>query len=283
MQTLSEIRALLYERGLHPKHRLGQNFLHDKNILAKLIDAADLQPGELVLEIGPGTGTLTEALLDAGARILACEIDADIASIIEDRLSGRVQLICGDCLDSHRRLSCEIVSALGDQPFKLVANLPFQIASPLLCTILIHHRSCIGQYVTIQKEVADRLLAEPSTKEYGPLTIIVGALADVKRICTVKPSCFWPQPKVAITMVSIFPSPPGRRVRGEGSSALDTTEQRQDFARFVTQLFTKRRKQLGSILGRDCEWPAGVTADLRPEALPVERMVTLWQRFGTML
>ncbi len=283
MQTLSEIRALLYERGLHPKHRLGQNFLHDKNILAKLVDAADLQPGELVLEIGPGTGTLTEALLDAGAKILACEIDSDLASIIEDRLSGRVQLICGDCLDSHRRLSCEIVSALGDQPFKLVANLPFQIASPLLCTMLIHHPTCIGQIVTIQKEVADRLLAEPSTKEYGPLTIIVGALADVKRICTVKPSCFWPQPKVAITMVSIFPSPFGRRVRGEGSSALDTTEQRQDFARFVTQLFTKRRKQLGSILGRDCEWPTGVTADLRPEALRVERIVTLWQRFGTML
>ena len=283
MQTLSEIRALLYERGLHPKHRLGQNFLHDKNILAKLIDAADVQPGELVLEIGPGTGTLTEALLDAGAKILACEIDSDLASIIEDRLSGRVQLICGDCLDSHRRLSCEIVIALGDHPFKLVANLPFQIASPLLCTMLIHHPSCTGQYVTIQKEVADRLLADPRTKEYGPLTIIVSALAEVKRICTVKPSCFWPQPKVAITMVSIFPSPFGRGVRGEGSSALDTTEQRQDFARFVTQLFTKRRKQLGSILGRDCEWPAGVTADLRPEALPVERMVTLWQRFGTML
>ena len=283
MQTLSEIRALLYERGLHPKHRLGQNFLHDKNILAKLIDAADLQPGELVLEIGPGTGTLTEALLDAGARLLACEIDSDIASIIEDRLSGRVQLICGDCLDSHRRLSCEIVSALADRPFKLVANLPYQIASPLLCTILIHHPKCIGQYVTIQKEVADRILADPSTKEYGPLTIIVGALADVKRICTVKPSCFWPQPKVESAMVSILPAPLGRGVRGEGSSALDTSQQRQDFARFVTQLFTKRRKQLGSILGRDCEWPAGVTADLRPEALGVERMVTLWQRFGTML
>ena len=282
MQTLSEIRALLYERGLHPKHRLGQIFLHDKNILIKLIEAADLQDGELVLEVGPGTGTLTEALVDAGAEILTCEIDSDIASIIEDRLSSRVRLIRGDCLDSHRRLSCEISSALGDRPFKLVANLPYQIASPLICTMLIDQPSCAGQYVTIQREVADRLLANTCTKEYGPLTIIVAALADVKRICTIKPSSFWPQPKVESAMVSILPAPSERGPGGEGSSALDTTQQRRDFARFVTQLFTKRRKQLGTILGRDCEWPTGVTADLRPEALPVERIVTLWQRFGTM-
>jgi 16S rRNA A1518/A1519 N6-dimethyltransferase RsmA/KsgA/DIM1 with predicted DNA glycosylase/AP lyase activity len=152
--------------------------------------------------------------------------------------------------------------------------------------MLIHHPKCIGQYVTIQKEVADRLLADPSTKEYGPLTIIVGALGDVKRICTVKPTCFWPQPKVESTIVSIFPSPLGRGVRvsvgdspwrGEGSSALETTQQRQDFARFVTQLFTKRRKQLGSILGRDVDWPEGVRSDLRPEALPPDRIVALWR------
>ena len=283
MQTLSEIRALLYERGLHPKHRLGQIFLHDKNILAKLIDAADLQPGELVLEIGPGTGTLTEALIEAGAELVTCEIDTDLASIIEDRFSDRVRLIQRDCLDAHRRLNPQIVDALGDQPFTLVANLPFQIASPLMCALLIDHPTCTGQYVTIQKEVADRLLADPSTKEYGALTIIVAALGEVKRICTVKPTCFWPQPKVESTMVSILPSPLGRGAGGEGSSALNTPQQRRDFARFVTQLFTKRRKQLGSILGRDCEWPTGVTADLRPEALRVERIVTLWQRFGTML
>ena len=283
MQTLSEIRSILAERGLRPKRRLGQHFLHDKNILAKLVDAAKLQGPELVLEIGPGTGTLTEALIEAGAEVLTCEIDADLASITEDRFSDCVRLIRSDCLDAHRRLNPQIVEALGDQPFKLVANLPYQIASPLICALLIDHPTCIGLYVTIQREVADRILADPSTKEYGPLTIIVGAFADVKRICTVKPSCFWPQPKVESAMVSILPSPLGRGVRGEGSSALDTTQQRRDFARFVTQLFTKRRKQLGTILGRDCEWPAGVTADLRPEALRVERIVTLWQRFGTML
>ena len=283
MQTLSEIRSILAERGLRPKRRLGQHFLHDKNILAKIVDAAKLEGGELVLEIGPGTGTLTEALIEAGARIVTCEIDADLASITEDRFTQRVRLIRSDCLDAHRRLNPQIVDALGDQPFKLVANLPYQIASPLICTMLIHHPSCMGQYVTIQKEVADRLLAEPGTKEYGLLSIIVGVLADVKRICTVKPSCFWPQPKVESAMVAILPVPPRRGVRGEGSSALDTSQQRQDFARFVTQLFTRRRKQLGTILGRDCEWPTGVTADLRPEALRVEQIVTLWHRFGTML
>ena len=213
---------------------------------------------------------------------MTCEIDADLASITEDRFTERVRLIRSDCLDAHRRLNPQIVDALGDQPFKLVANLPYQIASPLICTMLIHHPTCTGLYVTIQKEVADRLLADTCTKEYGPLSIIVGALADVKRICTVKPSCFWPQPKVDSAMVRILPWPLGRGAGGEDDPVLRTIEQRRQFARFVTQLFTKRRKQLGSILGRDCEWPNGVTADLRPEALPVERIVTLWQRFGTM-
>ncbi len=283
MQTLSEIRHLLAARDLRPKHRLGQNFLHDKNILTRLVDAAELQTGDSVLEIGPGTGTLTEALIEAGVRIVTCEIDADLASITEDRFNQRVRLIRSDCLDAHRHLNPQIVDALGDRPFKIVANLPFKIPIALIFRMLIHHPICTGLNVTIQKEVADRLLAEPGTKAYGPLSIIVGVLADVKRICTVKPSCFWPQPKVDSAMVRILPAPPGRWVRGEGFSASDTSQQRQDFARFVTQLFTKRRKQLGTILGRDCEWPTGVTADLRPEALPVERIVTLWHRFGTML
>lgn len=283
MQTLSEIRSILAERGLRPKHRLGQIFLHDKNILGKLVDAAELESGELVLEVGSGTGTLTEALIEADAQVVTCELDSDLASIIEDRFAARVQLVQGDCLDAHRRLNPKIVEVLADRPFKLVANLPFQVASPLMCALLIDHPNCIGQYITIQQEVADRLLAQVGTKEYGSLSIIVGAFGEVKRIASVRATCFWPQPKVESAMVRILPSPAGRGVGSGGSSALDTPPQRHGFARFVTQLFTKRRKQLGSILGRDCEWPAGVTGDLRPEALSVERFVTLWQRFGTML
>lgn len=263
MQTLSEIRSILSERGLRPKHSLGQNFLHDKNILSKLVEAANISNGELILEIGPGTGTLTESLLDKQAKLIACELDHSLAEIIEERYGSKLNLIRGDCLDSHRKLSCEVVTALAGQPFKLVANLPFQIASPLMCTLLIEHPSCKAQFITIQKEVAQRLLAKPGTKEYGPLTIIVGALADVKRICTIKPSCFWPQPKIESAMVSIIP-------KAEHKVADPTS-----FARFVTELFTKRRKQLGTILGKDTNWPSGVTADLRPEALTIDQFIEL--------
>jgi len=98
MQTLSEIRALLAERGLRPRHRLGQNFLHDKNQITRLVDAADVGSGDLVLEVGPGTGALTEALLERGAEIVACEIDRDLAGILRDRLGDRISLVEGDCL-----------------------------------------------------------------------------------------------------------------------------------------------------------------------------------------
>jgi len=124
--------------------------------------------------------------------------------------------------------------------------------------------------VTIQREVADRLLAQPKTKSYGPLTIIVQALARVRRIATLKPNSFWPPPKVTSAMIEILPH----------KGAAHGIEDRESFARFVTQLFTKRRKQLGTIFGRERAeggWPAAVTADLRPDALAVEQIIALWR------
>ncbi len=265
MQSISEIRALLAGRGLRPKKRLGQNFLHDKNQISRLVRAADLGPaaGPLVLEVGPGTGTLTEALLDAGAEVVACEIDDELAQIIEDRLADRVTLLRGDCLDRGRRLAAHVVDALAGRPFTLVANLPYGVASPLMVALLLDHPACRGQYVTIQREVADRLLASPGSKSYGPLGIIVQALADVERIGVVKPVCFWPEPAVTSAMVAIRPDPD----RAPADPAA--------FARFVTSVFGKRRKQLGTIFGRDRAWPEGVTAEMRPETLTVAQLVEL--------
>jgi 16S rRNA (adenine1518-N6/adenine1519-N6)-dimethyltransferase len=292
MQTISEIRTLLAERGLRPRKRFGQNFLHDKNQLRKLIDAAGLSPGELVLEVGPGTGTLTEALLEAQAEVICCELDRDLAQIIEDRLGERVTLIRGDCLHRGRTLAPAIVGAIGGRPFKLVANLPYQAASPLMAVLLLEHPVCTGQFVTIQKEVAERLLASPGSKDYGPLGIIIQAMGEVQRIATVKPASFWPQPKVTSTMVSILPSPcgrgagsegsllpspPGRGAGGEGPPVLDSIDDRRAFARFITDLFSKRRKQLGAIFGRDRRWPEGVTAQMRPEVLTIDQLTALWR------
>ncbi|MHC4099302.1 MAG: 16S rRNA (adenine(1518)-N(6)/adenine(1519)-N(6))-dimethyltransferase RsmA [Planctomycetota bacterium] len=266
MQTLSEIRAILAERGLQPRHRLGQHFLHDKNQLRRLVAAAQLEPGDLVLEVGPGTGTLTEALLTAGAEVVACEVDRGLASVITDRLGGRVKLIEGDCLRRGRSLNPVLREALGGRTFTLVANLPYQVASTLISVLLVRHPECRGQFVTIQKEVADRLRAGPGTKEYGAVTVLVRALADVRRIANVAPTCFWPQPKVTSSMFALRPRPDHGV---EDPAALGA---------FVTRLFTARRKQLGTILGRAAApWPEGVTADLRPEALTVDQIIALWR------
>lgn len=291
MQTLTEIRQLLEAHGVRPKHRFGQNFLHDKNQLTKLLDAADVKAGDVILEVGPGTGTLTSALLERRAQIIACEIDDGMAQIIEEEYGDAIgrendgrsvqndslHLIRGDALEKGRRLNPEIINAVGDRRFKLVANLPYQIASPLISALLMDHSNCTGQFVTIQKEVADRLVASPGAKDCGPLSIIVQALATVKRIGTLSPSCFWPEPEVTSAMVAIepFTADPGMAGRGD---RVGLSSDRREFARFITAVFSKRRKQLGTILGRrQITWPSGVTADMRPEALTVSQHLDLWR------
>ena len=266
MQTLSEIRALLAERGLRPRHRFGQNFLHDKNQLQRLVDAAELAPGAVVLEVGPGTGSLTEALVDAGAQVVACEIDKGLASIVADRLGDRVQLVEGDCLHRSRELNPDVVGALAGRSFTLVANLPYQVAGTLIGTLLVHHPRCAGLFVTIQKEVADRLAAGPGGKDYGALTIVVQALAEVRRIGDLAPTCFWPQPKVTSSMFAVRP----RADHG--------VDDRVGLAEFVSRLFTHRRKQLGTTLGRDATiWPEGIDPSMRPESLRVDQILALWR------
>ncbi len=265
MQTLTHIRALLDAYGLKPQHRLGQHFLHDKNLLKRLIQAAEITPGELVLEIGPGTGSLTEGLCAAGAEVVACEIDAGLAVIMRERFREGVHLLECDCLGRGRRLAPPLTDVLAGRPFKLVANLPYQVASPVVVTLLVHHPECRGLFVTIQQEVAERLAAEPGTKAYGALTVTVRGLAEVTPIAQLPASCFWPRPKVASTMVAIRSGVP-RDHEIPDPEAL---------AKFATALFGKRRKQLGTIFGREVKWPDGITPDLRHDALTVQQIIEL--------
>ncbi len=157
-----------------------------------------------------------------------------------------------------------VLDALQNRPFTLVANLPYGVASPLI-GVLATHPGCRSQHVTIQREVAQRLLAKPGTRTYGPLTIFVGAVAEVKQVGVLPPTCFWPQPKVESAIVSIRPRPEW------------LTDNPEQFGQFLHRLFSNRRKQLGTILGRDAKFPEGASAQMRPEQLEIEGLVALHQ------
>ena len=269
-QTLTDIKHLLASHGLRPKHRLGQNFLHDGNHMRRILDAASVQPGDVVLEVGPGTGALTERLLDAGACVVAVEIDRDLEPILRARLdpySDRFTLIVDDVLASKHALNPTVLEALqgatGGGPFKLIANLPYQIASPLLANLVMDHPAMTGATVMIQREVADRLNAPPGGKDYGPLGILIQAMCEVDIVGTLPPSCFWPQPKVASAVVHL------RR------RAHPLTDDPAALSVMLQRLFTKRRKQLRAILGPDAPLPPGVEPTARPETLTVEQLIEL--------
>ena len=276
VQTLQTIRELLDSRGLSPRKSFGQNFLIDHNLIRKLVDDAGVGTGDLVLEVGPGTGALTEELLTRGCRVVACELDRGLAELLRERLTDPAKtlvpppppgtsftLIEGDCLESKREVSRELARVLAGQPFRLVANLPYGAATPLMLALLVDHPECGSMHVTIQKEVADRLAAGPSSKEYGPISIVAQALCKVERIAALPPECFWPRPDVTSAMVSL------RRLE------TPLTRDAKRLAGVCQKLFASRRKQLGSTLGRGFSWPPGVKPENRIEELSVAQAVAL--------
>lgn len=274
MQTLAQIRELLAARGLSPRKALGQNFLIDHNLIRKLVDAAGVGPGDLVLEVGPGTGALTEELLARGGRVVASELDRGLAQLLRERFAdpraalgapgaASFTLVEGDCLASKRHLAPAVIQVLAGRPFRLIANLPYNAATPVMLALLCDHPECGAMQVTIQKECADRLLARPATEAYGTLSVVAQALARVERIALLPPECFWPRPEVTSAMVSV--------VRRPDPLTADPAR----LAAFCHKAFSKRRKQLGSVLGRDFPWPPGIRPENRAEELPPDRVVAL--------
>ena len=270
-QTLTDIKNLLAGHGLHPKKRFGQNFLHDGNHMARIMTAADLQQNDLVLEVGPGTGALSERLMDAGASLVAVEIDRDMEPILLDRLSrhgDRFRLYIGDVLESKHQLTPAVTDILDGRHFKMIANLPYNIASPLLVNLAVDFPGMSSSVVMIQREVAERITAKPGGKDYGPLSVILQAMCEVDIVGTLTPECFWPRPKVASAVV--------RLVRRQ----VPMTDDPKALSELLQTLFQKRRKQLGAVLGRDRAFPDGISADVRPESLSVEQFVELARWMG---
>lgn len=238
-QTKTEIQSLLDAANTGPRHRFGQNFMIDQNLVRAVVAAGQIMVGDVVLEIGPGTGTLTEELLaSAAAKVVTVEIDRDLARLLRERFASneRFQLIEGDALSGKHELNAELLTVIRASPgaTRLVANLPYNIASPLVIELLL--ASVRALVFTVQKEVADRLRAGAGDEAYGPLSVMVQSLAKVEVLRTLPPQAFWPAPKIESALV---------RVTREDQLGLRAVE----FSRFVHQLFSTRRKTLRKSMG----------------------------------
>ena len=214
MQTKQRIQQLLASAGVQPNKRLGQNFLIDLNLMSKLISAANIGNSDIVLEVGCGTGSLTEALADYAGTVVAVEFDKSLARIAEKQLEDKnnVQIINTDILETKNTISAAVVNAVASARekyigrFLLVANLPYNAASPVMLNLVAGRTTADAMYVTVQKEVADRMTAQPYSGDYGILSIFLAATGEVKTIKVLKPTVFWPKPKVDSAMVSFVRS-----------------------------------------------------------------------------
>jgi 16S rRNA (adenine1518-N6/adenine1519-N6)-dimethyltransferase len=210
MQTKRQIQQLLTSEGLVPNKRLGQNFLIDLNLMKLLIDYANIDRDDIVLEVGCGTGSLTEGLAQKNAKIIAVEADPALAKIAKRQLEtqNNVEIINADILENKNTINPSVTEAINSARkqyrgrFLLVANLPYNVASPVMLNLVKAALSVNAMYVTVQKEVAERMTAEPGNKHYGTLSIFLSATGRVRIERVLKPTVFWPAPQVDSAMVS---------------------------------------------------------------------------------
>jgi 16S rRNA (adenine1518-N6/adenine1519-N6)-dimethyltransferase len=252
----------------------------DQNLVRLVAEAGVLTGDDVVIEVGPGTGTLTEELLARAGRVVAVEIDRDLAGLLRERFAARANftLVEGDALAGKHELNLGLLSAIQPviaegRPVKLVANLPYNIASPLIIELLIAGVRLLA--FTVQKEVAMRLKAAAGSDDYGPLSVMAQMLARVEVLRTLPPQAFWPAPKIESALVRLT-----RDDRVGGRAA--------PFSRFVQKLFSFRRKTLRKALAQ-----AGFEADaalaqteldgrVRPEVLEPGQLLRLAEVVGAV-
>lgn len=238
-QTKHDIQAILEAAGSHPRHRFGQNFMIDQNLVRIIAGAGQCKAGELVIEVGPGTGTLTEELLATGAKVLAVEIDRDLAEQLRQRFAtqaeaGEFVLLEGDALAGKHDLNPALLDSIraahvAKMPVKLVANLPYNVASPLVIDLMLEGVQRLA--FTVQKEVGQRMKAGAGAELYGPLSVICQYLAAVTIERTLPPGAFWPPPKIDSALIVLNVKSP---IPADAAA----------FSRFVSSVFAYRRKTL---------------------------------------
>ncbi|MTV48444.1 16S rRNA (adenine(1518)-N(6)/adenine(1519)-N(6))-dimethyltransferase RsmA [Heliobacillus mobilis] len=237
-----ELRQRIAQYGIRAKKGLGQNFLSDSEYVYRIVDAAELSSGDVVVEIGPGPATLTPHLAEAvgpEGKVLAIEVDESLRPLLMDlcREYPQVEILWQDAL----KVDYDAVTApyRGDKPFTLVANLPYYITTPIMMGLLEGRFNLSHMVIMVQKEVADRMLARAGTKDYGALSVAVQYHCEVKLVTKVPPGAFIPPPKVSSAVVRL------NRRRQPPVHVFDE----KAFFRVVRAAFNQRRKTLLNALG----------------------------------
>jgi 16S rRNA (adenine1518-N6/adenine1519-N6)-dimethyltransferase len=235
---LTEMREILTARGIQLTKSLGQNFLHDQNQLRHIIDAAGLSKEDKVFEIGPGLGPLTELLLAHAGEVLAVEKDGRLVDFLRERFqNSKLELLHADALEflkSERRNWSD---------WKVVSNLPYSVASPILVELACGPRAPKKIVVTLQWEVTRRLAAKPDTEDYGILTLLTQLDFETREFFKIPPGCFFPEPDVDSGCIILERRP----------QPLLPEDLRTSFVKIVKRAFSQRRKMMLKLLKQD--WP----------------------------
>ncbi len=264
-------------QGFHSgaKKHLGQNFLHDRGVIEKIVLAIAPQPGDVLVEIGPGQGALTFPLLRAHGTLTAIEFDRDLHAplLAAAREHGQLRLIEGDVLKvDFSALAAELAPAEGR--IRLLGNLPYNLSSPILFHALAQAAAIRDMHFMLQKEVVERMAAGPGSKVYGRLSVMLQAFCEVTPLFVVHPGAFRPAPKVDSAVVRLVPLPAGKI--GIADRVL--------FAQVVRAAFGQRRKTLRNalkLLADDIVLEsAGLSPDARAEQIPVSGFVQLANRLA---
>ncbi len=290
-QTRSHLMDVFQQHGFHPRTDLGQNFLIDLNLVEYIVHAAHLTSDDVVLEVGAGTGGMTTYLAQLAATVVSVEIDTRMYGLAKAAVEpfDNVTLLNCDALKNKNRLAEPVLAAVQEQlaaapgrRLKLVANLPYSVATPVISNLVATDLAWSMIVVTIQRELADRMRAAPGTSEFGALSAWLQAQCDIKILKKLGPTVFWPRPQVDSAVVRLLPNPETARL----------IDHRDFFHDFVRRLFHHRRKSLrGVIVGMyrkqldkpevdDILRPFEFKDGLRAEDLDVPTLVRLANAFG---
>lgn len=293
-QTRSYLMALFQQHGFNPRTDLGQNFLIDVNLIEFVVRNAELGPHDVVLEVGAGTGGMTAFLAAAAARVISVEIDRNMYQLASAAVQDcpNVTLINQDILKNKNTLAPEIVArirseldSLPGSQLKLVANLPYSVATPVISNLIASDLPWKRMVATIQWELGEKMAAEPGDPNYGALSVWLQAQSSVRILRKLGPKVFWPRPKVDSAIVSIWRD---RKLAAR-------IEDRAFFLDFLRRLFHHRRKLLRSVLVRMYRKQIdkqqvdqllnelGYAPDLRAERMDVDSLIHLANHMRQLL